>query len=45
MDSDSVISKIRNVKEAPTKNIGSGDIGKYDKLLFLIYEELLSKDY
>jgi len=45
MDIDKVISKIRNLKEAPTNNIGSGDIGTYDKFLFPPSEDLLSQDY
>jgi len=45
MDIDKVISKIRNLKEAPTNNIGSGNIGRYDKFLFPPSEDLLSQDY
>ena len=45
MDIDKVISKIRNLKEAPTNNIGSGNIGTYDKFLFPPSEDLLSQDY
>jgi len=45
MDIDKVISKIRNLKEAPTNNIGSGDIGTYDKFLFPVPDDLLSQDY
>ena len=45
MDIDKFISKIRNLKEAPTNNIGSGDIGTYDKFLFPPSEDLLSQDY
>jgi len=45
MDIDKVISKIRNLKEAPTNNIGSGDIGTYDKFLFPVSDDLLSQDY
>ena len=45
MDIDSVISKIRSLKEAPTNNIGSGNIGTYDKFLFPPSEDLLSQDY
>jgi len=45
MDIDRVISKIRNLKEAPTNNIGGGNIGTYDKFLFPPSEDLLSQDY
>ena len=45
MKIDSVISKIRSLKEAPTNNIGSGNIGTYDKFLFPPSEDLLSQDY
>ena len=45
MDIDRVISKIRNLKEAPTNNIGGGNIGTYDKFLFPPSEDLLSQDF
>ena len=45
MDIDRIISKIKNLKEAPTNNIGSGNIGTYDKFLFPPSEDLLSQDY
>jgi len=45
MEVDRVISKIRNLKEAPTNNIGGGNIGTYDKFLFPPSEDLLSQDY
>ena len=45
MDIDRIISKIKNLKEAPTNNIGSGNIGTYDKFLFPPSEDLLSQDF
>jgi len=46
MDIDRIISKFRNIKEAaPTNNIGSGNIGTYDKFLFPPAEDTLDQDY
>ena len=46
MDIDRIISKFRNIKEAaPTNNIGGGNIGTYDKMLFPPSEDILDQDY
>ena len=46
MDIDRIISKFRNIKEAaPTNNIGGGNIGTYDKMLFPPSEDTLDQDY
>tara|TARA_R100001463_G_scaffold117042_1_gene172547 strand:- start:58 stop:525 length:468 start_codon:yes stop_codon:yes gene_type:complete len=45
MDLDRIISKIRNLNETPTNNIGDGNIGTYDKLLFPPAIDDLSQDY
>ena len=45
MDIDRFISKIKNLKESPTNNIGDGNIGTYDKFLFPPTIDDLSQDY
>ena len=54
MDIDKVISKIRNLKEAPTNSVGNGGytssgsdatLGGFDKFLFPVSDDLLSQDY
>ncbi len=46
MDINRIISKVRNIMEAPpTNNISGGNIGTYDKFLFPPSKDLLSKDY
>lgn len=54
MDIDKVISKIRNLKEAPTNSVGNGgytssgsdaSLGGFDKFLFPVSDDLLSQDF
>ena len=54
MDIDKVISKIRNLKEAPTNSVGNGGytssgsdatLGGFDKFLFPVSDDLLSQDF
>ena len=54
MDIDKVISKVRNINEAPTNSVGntgytnsgSGTVlGGFDKFLFRPSDDLLDQDY